>query len=82
MAVLSPNPQKNREKRGIFMKYILKQDGCVPFEVTEDEYNEFIEIIKENRKQRVRTEIMLLANSIGSANAKSAVRAILRELED
>lgn len=64
------------------MKYILKQDGCVPFEVTADEYNEFIEIIKENRKQRVRTEIMLLAKSIGSANAKSAVRAILRELED
>lgn len=63
------------------MKYILKQDGCVPFEVTEDEYNKFIEIIKENRKQRVRSEIMLLASSIGNANTKNAVRAILKELE-
>lgn len=64
------------------MKYTLRKDGCVPFEVTEDEYNEFIEIIKENRKQRIRIDIMRLANSIGSANTKNVVRAILKELEN
>lgn len=63
------------------MEYTLKKAGCVPFELTEDEYDTFVEMLKENRVKKVRAEIMALAGAIGSPNAKNAVRSILKELE-
>lgn len=63
-------------------EYVLKKAGCVPFELTEDEYNTFVELLKENRVRKAREEIMALARAIGSPNAKNAIRSVLKELED
>ena len=62
--------------------YSLKQVGCVPFGLTEDEYKDFVELLKAKRAEKVREEILNLASVMGNANAKNIVRTILKELED
>ena len=64
------------------MEYTLKKAGCVPFEITESEYDAFVKLLKENRAKKVREEIMNLCKAIGASNAKTVVRSILKELED
>ena len=63
------------------MEYMLKENGRVAFELTKEEYNTFVELLKENRAKKVREEIMSLASALGSASAKEVVRNILKELE-
>lgn len=67
---------------GFNSDYSLKQAGCDPFVLTENEYKEFVELLKAKRAVKVREEILSLVLVIGKANAKNAVREILKEIED
>ena len=31
-------------------EYVLKQEGCVPFTITEEEYKDFVKQLKQRRK--------------------------------
>lgn len=42
-------------------KYILREEGCNPFELTKEEYEEFAEMVRQNRaKEFVRKSADLL----------------------
>lgn len=61
-------------------KYILREEGCNPFELTKEEYEEFAEMVRQNRAKRVCEEIGRLADTIGSEKTKAIVRERLKEL--
>lgn len=34
-------------------KYYVKQEGCVPFPITEKQYNTFVKQIKDEKKKKI-----------------------------
>lgn len=62
------------------MGYIMKQDGCVPFELTKDEYDSFRAILLQNRVGKLENEIRSLADLHGVEATKTIVRNLLKKL--
>lgn len=66
------------------MRYIIAEEvmGNIEneLEITEAEYNEATRTIRKKRAEAVQQLIKELAQTIGSAETKSMIRATLREL--
>lgn len=66
------------------MRYIIAEEviGNIEneLEITEAEYNEVTRTIRKKRAETVQQLIKELAQTIGSAETKSMIRATLREL--
>lgn len=66
------------------MRYVIAEEfmGSIQneLEITESEYNEVTRIIRKKRAEKVQQLIKELAQTIGSAETKSMIREILREL--
>lgn len=52
------------------------------FDLTKEEYNTFVEVLKVNRIKKVHEEIASLADILGSAKTKEIVRSILKDLKE
>ena len=62
--------------------YILQAAGCVPYAITKEEYEAFIDSMGENRTEKVKEDIYRLKDAIGVGLTKSVIRDILKEIED
>lgn len=63
-------------------KFILKEEGCIPFDITKEEYDRFVEEIRKARKKTVQNSIFRLSNLIGITNTKDMLKKIVIELEE
>lgn len=60
--------------------YRLNADGCVPLELTKEEYDRLFEIVITGRKISIRKEIQTFADTVGVEKAKNIIREILHSL--
>lgn len=63
-------------------KFFLKEKGCVPFEITKEEYDRFVAEIKKSRKENFKKSAYNLCDLIGIHSAKCLLGNILNELEE
>ena len=60
--------------------YQLKADGCVPFKITKEEYDQLAEIIISSRSETIKKDIQMLADTVGVEKTRHIVRDILHNL--
>lgn len=62
-------------------KFQLTEKGCVPFDITQDEYNYLVSMIKGKRREDVKNSIKGLISILGIEIARGEILDILSECD-
>ena len=60
--------------------FMLKKDGCVPYYLTKEEYEEFVEILKRAKIKELEKALIVLSDTFGINKTVDIVEEELNKL--